>query len=122
MGVALALLAPVSARRAGVDAQRSSLACGAIAIAALGLDVLVGRAGQLSLAQGAFVGIGAFATIQAGGRGAPWPLALLCGVVVTRSSPRSPGLPSLRIRGLQVAIVTLALQLAAQRFVFPNHG
>ncbi len=120
LGIVLALAAP------GLPGMRASTlnilgGVWAISIAALGLDVLIGRCGQLSLSQSAFVGIGAFATIQAGGRGAPWPLALLCGVVATCIASTVAGLPSLRIRGLQVAIVTLAVQLAAQRYVFPNH-
>lgn len=119
VAVALALSAPVLP---GVRSSTLTILAGvaAIAIAALGLDVLVGRTGQLSLAHAAFVGVGAFATIGVGGRGAPWPLALLAGIVVTAVVATIAGLPSLRIRGLQVAIVTLALQLAAEKFVYPD--
>jgi len=46
----------------------------ATAIAALALDVLVGRTGQLSLAHAAFLGIGAFATGNIGGRGVTWSM------------------------------------------------
>jgi ABC-type branched-subunit amino acid transport system ATPase component/ABC-type branched-subunit amino acid transport system permease subunit len=92
----------------------------ATAIAALALDVLVGRTGQLSLAHGAFLGIGAFATVNIGGRGAPWPAAVLGGAAVTAVVATVAGLPSLRIRGLQIAIVTLALQDATENYVFKN--
>lgn len=92
----------------------------ATAIAALALDVLVGRTGQLSLAHGAFLGIGAFATVNIGGRGGPWPVALLGGAAVTAVAATIAGLPSLRIRGLQIAIVTLALQDATENYVFKN--
>ena len=117
--IALAVLAPVLP---GVRSSTLNILAGvaAIAIAALGLDVLVGRTGQLSLAHAAFVGVGAFATIGVGGRGAPWPLALVGGVVATAAIATIAGLPALRIRGLQVAIVTLALQLAAEKFVYPG--
>ena len=119
LGVALALLAPVLP---GVRNSTLTILAGvcATAVAALGLDVLIGRAGQLSLAQASFVGVGAFATIQAGGRGAPWPLAMLCGIAATALVSTIAGLPSLRIRGLQIAIVTLAMQLAAKNFVYPD--
>jgi ABC-type branched-subunit amino acid transport system ATPase component/ABC-type branched-subunit amino acid transport system permease subunit len=90
----------------------------ATAIAALGLDVLVARTGQLSLAHGAFLGIGAFTAINAGDRGAPWPLAVLAGVVVTTVAAVVAGLPSLRIRGLQIAITTLAFQVFAEKYLF----
>jgi ABC-type branched-subunit amino acid transport system ATPase component/ABC-type branched-subunit amino acid transport system permease subunit len=92
----------------------------ATAIAALALDILVGRTGQLSLAHAAFLGIGAFATVNIGGRGAPWPLALLGGAAVTAVVATVAGLPSLRIRGLQIAIVTLALQDMTENYVFKN--
>jgi ABC-type branched-subunit amino acid transport system ATPase component/ABC-type branched-subunit amino acid transport system permease subunit len=120
VGLVLALAAPVLP---GVRNSTLTILAGvcATAVAALGLDVLVGRTGQLSLAQASFVGVGAFATIQAGGRGAPWPLAIVCGIAATAVVATIAGLPSLRIRGLQIAIVTLAFQLAAQKFVYPDH-
>src|SRR5581483_5490205 len=90
----------------------------ATAIAALGLDILVGRTGQLSLAHAAFVGVGAFTAVNVGGRGAPWPVAVLAAVAATGAVATIAGLPSLRIRGLQVAIVTLAFQVAAEKFAF----
>jgi ABC-type branched-subunit amino acid transport system ATPase component/ABC-type branched-subunit amino acid transport system permease subunit len=90
----------------------------AVAIAALGLDLLVARVGELSLAHAALLGIGAFTTINAGDRGWPWPLAIGAGVVVTAGAATVAGLPSLRIRGLQVAITTLAFQVFAEAFLF----
>lgn len=90
----------------------------AVAITALGLDVLVGRTGQLSLAHAAFLGVGGFTAINVGGRGAPWPLAIVAAVVVTAAVATISGLPALRIRGLQVAVVTLAFQVMAERFLF----
>lgn len=88
------------------------------AMAALGLDLLVARTGELSLAHGAFLGVGAFAAINVGGRGAPWPLAVVAAVVMTAAIATVVGLPSLRIRGLQVAIATLAFQDAAEKYLF----
>jgi ABC-type branched-subunit amino acid transport system ATPase component/ABC-type branched-subunit amino acid transport system permease subunit len=88
------------------------------AIAALGLDVLVARTGELSLAHAAFLGVGAFTAINVGSRGAPWPVAILAAVVVTAGAATIAGLPSLRIRGLQVAITTLAFQEFADVFLF----
>ena len=90
----------------------------AIAIVALGLDLLVARIGELSLAHAAFFGIGAFTAVNAGDRG--WPLwgAIAAAVVVTAAAATIAGLPSLRIRGMQVAITTLAFQVFAERFLF----
>jgi ABC-type branched-subunit amino acid transport system ATPase component/ABC-type branched-subunit amino acid transport system permease subunit len=119
VGVLVLLAAPVLP---GVQGVQLSIFAGVVAtaIAALSLDVLVGRTGQLSLAHAAFLGIGGFATVNIGGHGAPWPLALLGGVAVTAAVATVAGLPSLRIRGLQIAIVTLALQYATEQYVFKN--
>jgi ABC-type branched-subunit amino acid transport system ATPase component/ABC-type branched-subunit amino acid transport system permease subunit len=88
------------------------------AIAALGLDVLVARTGELSLAHAAFLGVGAFTAINVGSRGAPWPISMLVAVAVTSAAATIVGLPSLRIRGLQVAIATLAFQEFAEVYLF----
>ena len=81
------------------------------AIVALGLDVLIGRTGQLSLCQGALFGVGCFTAVQVGAKGAPWPVAFLVAIVVSALVSTIVGLPSLRIRGLQVAVATLAFQI-----------
>ena len=118
-GVALLLLTPAIP---GVEGVELSIFVGVIAtaIAALSLDVLVGRTGQLSLAHAAILGIGAFTTVNVGGRGAPWPLAILGGAAAAAVVATVAGLPSLRIRGLQIAIVTLALQYATEQYAFKN--
>src|SRR5215470_10506018 len=81
-------------------------------IGALGLNILVGYTGQVSIGHGAFMSVGAYTaanlatrldmpfwlTLPAGGL-----MAALIGVVV--------GTPSLRIKGLYLAIATLAGQL-----------
>jgi ABC-type branched-subunit amino acid transport system ATPase component/ABC-type branched-subunit amino acid transport system permease subunit len=90
----------------------------ATAIAALALDLLVARTGELSLAHAAFFGVGAFTAINAGSRGAPWPVSILLAVAVTAVVATIVGLPSLRIRGLQVAIATLAFQAFAEVYLF----
>ena len=56
------------------------------AIAALGLDLLVARTGELSLAHAAFLGVGAFTAINVGGRGSTWPVAVVAAVVVTAAA------------------------------------
>lgn len=91
----------------------------AYTVAALSLVVLTGYAGQISLGQGAFLGVGAFAVgILSTRLGIPmWgaiPLAMLVSLPVSLVI----GLPSLRLRGFQLAIATLAFAVAAERWVF----
>jgi len=90
----------------------------AIAIALLSLNVLLGYAGQISLGHAAFVGTGAFLAVQLGGRGLPLPLAVLGAGLGVGALTALVGLPSLRIRGLAVAIATLVYGIAAQNFLF----
>jgi branched-chain amino acid transport system permease protein len=84
-------------------------------IVALGLDVLIGSTGQLSLAHGALFGVGTYCALGLGTRGVPWPVAFLGAMAGTALAAVVVGLPSLRIRGLQVAIASLAFQLFAQQ-------
>jgi ABC-type branched-subunit amino acid transport system ATPase component/ABC-type branched-subunit amino acid transport system permease subunit len=118
--LAAAVVAGAAVGTLGLGDVKLSILVGvtATAIAALGLDVLVARAGELSLAHAAFMGIGAFTAINVGDRGLPWPLALVVGAAVTGVAATIAGIPSLRIRGLQVAITTLAFQVFAERFLF----
>lgn len=89
----------------------------AFAVAALGLDLLIGQAGQVSLAQAAFVGVGAVTAIDLGSHGTPWPLAFLAAMVLCGVLSALVGIPLLRVRGLQVAIATLVFQLFAQELL-----
>lgn len=80
------------------------------AIAALGLSVATGVAGQIVLGQAALVGIGAYATALLMMRlSLPWWLALLLAMLLTGAVGAVLGMISTRIKGHYLAIVTLAL-------------
>ena len=90
-----------------------------VLVATIGLHLLVTWAGELSLAQAPLVGLPAFtvAKISADHGLSPiylLPLAVVVGVV----AGAVVGLPALRARGLQVALVTLAAGVAIDRFFF----
>ena len=83
--------------------------------------VLIGWLGQISLAQGAFVAVGGAGTaIAANGLGLPFPLPLLGGVLLSVPVSILIGLPALRLRGLHLAVATLAFGLAAERAIVPR--
>lgn len=85
----------------------------------VGLHVLVHWTGQISLAQVALMGVGAFVTARANADfSVPLPLAMLLGVLGAVVASLAIGLPALRIRGLALAIVTLAFAFAANRWLF----
>jgi branched-chain amino acid transport system permease protein len=88
----------------------------AIGLAALGLNLLAGYGGQVSLGSAAFMAVGAFSAYNFLLRipGLPLLLALLLAGLVTAVCGVIFGLPSLRLRGFYLAISTLAAQFFVQ--------
>ncbi|HMH51242.1 MAG TPA: branched-chain amino acid ABC transporter permease [Candidatus Acidoferrum sp.] len=81
-------------------------------IGALGLNILVGYTGQVSIGHGAFMSVGAYTAANLATRlGAPWPVTLIAGGLMAALIGAIVGIPSLRIKGLYLAIATLAGQL-----------
>src|SRR5438132_7085672 len=81
-------------------------------IGALGLNILVGYTGQVSIGHGAFMSVGAYTAANFATRlDAPWPVNLLAGGLMAAVVGAVVGIPSLRIKGLYLAIATLAGQL-----------
>lgn len=106
-----------------------------MALAALSLVILVGWSGQISLGQGAFAGLGALITaalvngndLGLGAFGFDWTLplpelhflwALAWATAATALVAALIGLGALRVRGLLLAVVTLALAVSAEKFFF----
>jgi branched-chain amino acid transport system permease protein len=83
-----------------------------LSLAALGLNVLVGYCGQISLGSGAFMAVGAYVAYncQARFEGMPLIVSLLAGGLGATVLGVAFGLPSLRIKGLYLAVATLAAQ------------
>ena len=83
-----------------------------LSLAALGLNILVGYCGQISLGTGAFMAVGAYAAynFQVRIEGMPLVLSLLLGGASATALGVLFGLPSLRIKGLYLAVATLAAQ------------
>ena len=79
-------------------------------VGAHGLNLLTGYTGQISLGHGAFMGVGAYATAILANMGLPFYLALPAGGLITACVGMIFGLPSLRLKGLYLAIATLAAQ------------
>ena len=83
-----------------------------LALAAIGVNILVGYCGQISLGSGAFMAVGAYAAYNFYVRieGMPVIAALLLGGFFATLVGIFFGIPSLRVRGLYLAIATLAAQ------------
>jgi branched-chain amino acid transport system permease protein len=80
-------------------------------IAALGLNLTLGYAGQISLAQGAFVGLGAYTTALMTGAGVPYAVAFLSSGLLTFAIGWCLGYPALRVQHHFLAFVTLAFSM-----------
>ncbi len=80
-------------------------------VGAIGLNILVGYTGQISLGQGAFMAVGAYSagllTLRAG---LPWGVSIFLACLITSAVGSFFGIPSLRLKGLYLAIATLAAQ------------
>jgi len=81
-------------------------------VGALGLNILVGYTGQISIGHGAFMSVGAYAAANLAVKlGLPFWLTLPAGGLMAALIGVIVGMPSLRIKGLYLAIATLAGQL-----------
>ena len=83
-----------------------------LSLAAIGLNILVGYCGQISLGTGAFMAVGAYAAYNFQIRidGMPLIASLLLGGLCATLVGVVFGIPSLRIKGLYLAVATLAAQ------------
>lgn len=83
-----------------------------MSMAAIGINILVGYCGQISLGSGAFMAVGAYGTynVMVHFPGIPLLLALILGGLCATFFGILFGLPSLRVKGLYLAVTTLAAQ------------
>jgi branched-chain amino acid transport system permease protein len=96
-------------------------------IVALGLGLLVGRVGMVSLGQGAVLAMGAWVSARLlFATGLPFPIVLLAAGLITMVLGTLVGLPALRMSGLYLALITLmlagAITVALATINFPNGG
>ena len=101
----LALVAPFFLRRYGIYLISM---WAVLTIAAIGLNLTLGYAGQVSLAQGAFVGIGAYTVALLTQAGWPYPAAFVCAGALCFAIGWLLGYPALRVQHHYLAFVTLA--------------
>ena len=111
----LAVMAVVSAVLPATHLGEAAHAL-AISLIMLSLVPLVGYGGMVSLCQLTFAGIGAVTLAKAGGS----PLGLLAAVLVPAAAGALIALPTLRLRGLHLALATLAFGYAMDDAFFSN--
>lgn len=77
-------------------------------IAGLGLMLLTGYTGLFSIGHAAFLGVGAYCEAVLTNAGLPFPVAMLCAALLSAAVGVVVGLPALRVKGIYLAIATLA--------------
>jgi len=93
--------------------------CGINCIAALGLNLLTGYTGQISLGHSAFIAVGAYSyAVLAGRAGLPFYLALPLAALISAAVGLVVGLPSLRLKGFYLAIATLGFNFIAEHVLY----
>ena len=78
--------------------------------AALGLNLILGWAGQFHFGYAAIMGIGAYTAVHATRAGIPWELSMILGGVAATLIGITFAFAALRVKGLYLALSTLALQ------------
>jgi branched-chain amino acid transport system permease protein len=100
---------------------------GIFVVMALGLDLVLGYLGELSLGHAAFFGVGAYSTaLLTRAFGAPFPIDLVLAAIISGVFGLAIGYPSLRLKGPYFAMVTLGfaeiLRLVALNWVSVTRG
>jgi branched-subunit amino acid ABC-type transport system permease component len=112
--LALAVLGTSSLRLALVQSMVT-------AMLVLSVVVMTGLIGQVSLAQMALAGIGAFGcSLLVSELGVPFPLGPILAIIGTTLVGTLVALPAIRVRGVQLTVVTLAFGYALEQLLFRN--
>lgn len=119
---AIVLVVGTAGTLALAGSYRSALSVTMIGVLlCLSLVILTGFAGQISLAQMSFAGIGGFVLSGAASDlGLPFPIAPAMAAAVAAACGVIVGLPALRTRGMTIAILTLGAALAVEELIFRN--
>jgi branched-chain amino acid transport system permease protein len=114
VGVVALVVLPFDYRSALIISMAGMVIC-------LSFVVITGFVGQISLVQVALAGIAAFAVSRAAdGAGLSFPIAALCGVALATAIGFLAGASALRVRGVSLAVVTLAAATAIEQFGFSS--
>lgn len=101
---------------AGTDLRGAVITSTVAVLIALSVVVLTGYVGQISLAPMAFAGVAAFSMVKfADIANLPFPLAPLAAATVSMGVGVLAGLPAVRVRGMSLAVVTIAAALAIEK-------
>ncbi len=117
VGVVALIVFPYDFRQSLINSLLGVIIC-------LSLVMIIGFVGQISVVQLALAGVAGFTmshlTTDAGGIWAKFPISLLIGAAVATIIGLLIGFSALRVRGVSLAVVTLAAAVALEQFGFQN--
>lgn len=88
-----------------------------LCVASLGLMLLTGYTGQVSLGHAAFVAIGAYAHAWLMGKGVPIPASMPLAGLIAGFAGLLLGIPAIRVSGLYLAMVTMAFAIIVEQLI-----
>jgi branched-chain amino acid transport system permease protein len=112
--VALLLAAPFAVGEYGMSQLHFILI---YSIVGLGLMLLVGFTGQISLGHAAFLAVGAYTEALLQARGVPFFVSLPVAALLSGALGWVLGLPALRLKGIYLAIATLAFNIIVEEVI-----
>ena len=116
--VGLSAVGVVGLLTLGSDWRQGIIVSATMAVIALSVVVVTGYVGQISLMPMALAGVGAFAMVKVTESwGVPFPLAPLVASLVAVGVGLVAGGPAVRVRGMNLAITTLAAAVAIEKLV-----
>lgn len=110
--------AAVAMTTLGPDWRSAMITSSVFALMALSVVVVTGFVGQISLAPYAFAGFAAFTMVKLADAGVPFPVSPLLAAVLTTALGVLVGLPAVKARGLNLAIIILGAAVAIQELLF----
>jgi len=87
------------------------------AIVGFGLMMLVGFTGQISLGHAAFLAVGAYTEALMQAAGVPFVISISCAALLAGAAGIVVGLPALRLKGIYLAIATLAFNVIVEEII-----
>lgn len=105
---------------AGSEYRHAVIISLVFALLTLSVVVVTGFSGQISLAQLAFAGVAGFASIQLTEQRVPFPIALVLAAGLATLIGIIVGYPATRVRGMSLAIATLAMAVAVEELVLAS--
>lgn len=91
-------------------------------IVGFGLMILTGFTGQISLGHAAFLAVGAYTEALMQAAGVPFFISITCAALFSAAAGIIVGLPALRLKGIYLAIATLAFNVIVEEIITRWHG